>query len=57
MQHECRITVLETKVFPELREKYLAHSESGSCPCFKAGDTFLLKRTLQKMLIRDKTKI
>ena len=23
MQHECRITVLETKVFPELQEKYL----------------------------------
>ena len=24
MQHECRITVLETKVFPEYQEKYLA---------------------------------
>ena len=24
MQHECKITVLETKVFPELQEKYLA---------------------------------
>lgn len=45
MQHECRITVLETKVFPELQEKYLADPKSGTCPCFKAGDTFLLKRT------------
>ena len=24
MQHECKITVLETKVFPEYQEKYLA---------------------------------
>ena len=23
MQHECRITVLETKCFPDLQEKYL----------------------------------
>lgn len=40
MQHECRITVLETKVFPEYQEKYLADSESGPCPCFGKGDTF-----------------
>ena len=48
MQHECRITVLETKVFPELQEKYLADPKSGACPCFKEGDTFLLKRTPQQ---------
>ena len=24
MNYECKITVLETKVFPELQEKYLA---------------------------------
>ena len=45
MQYECKITVLETKVFPELQEKYLADPKSGPCPCFKAGDTFVLKRT------------
>ena len=45
MQHECRITVLETKVFPEYQEKYLADPKSGPCPCFRKGDTFLLKRT------------
>ena len=48
MQHECKITVLETKVFPELQEKYLADPKSGPCPCFKVGDTFLLKRTPQR---------
>ena len=45
MQHECKITVLETKCFPELQKKYLADPQSGTCPCFKAGQTFLLKRT------------
>ena len=48
MQHECKITVLETKVFSELQEKYLANPKSGPCPCFKVGDTFLLKRTPQQ---------
>ena len=48
MKHECRITVLETKVFPELQKKYLANPKSGPCPFFKAGDTFLLKRTPQQ---------
>ena len=45
MNYECGITALETKVFPDLQEKCLADPKSGPCPCFKAGDTFLLKRT------------
>lgn len=45
MTHQCRITVLETKVFPEYQEQYLADPKSGPCPCFKPGDTFLLERT------------
>lgn len=48
MQHECRITVLETKVFPKPQEKYLAEPKSEPCSCFKVGDTFLLKRTPQQ---------
>jgi len=48
MQHECKITVLETKVFTEYQEKYLANPKSGPCPCFKAGDTFVLKRTSEQ---------
>ena len=39
MKYECRITVLETKCFPELQKKYLADPNSGPCPFFKAGDT------------------
>ena len=48
MRHECRITVLETKVFPEIQKQYLADPDSGPCPFFKPGDTFLLKRTPQQ---------
>lgn len=48
MQHECKITVLETKVFTDYQEKYLADPKSGACPCFQAGDTFTLKRTPER---------
>lgn len=47
MRHECKITVLETKCFTELQEKYLADPKSGPCPFFKPGESFLLKRTLE----------
>lgn len=45
MQHECRITVLRTMVFPDLQEEYLADPRSGKCPFFKVGDSFILKRS------------
>ena len=45
MQHKCKITVLETKVFPNLHEKYLTDPKSGPCPFFHTGNTFVLKRT------------
>lgn len=48
MKHECKITVLDTKCFPEYQEAYLADPKSGPCPFFKKGDTFLLKRTPQQ---------
>lgn len=48
MKHQCKITVLETKVFTNYQEEYLANPKSGPCPFFKKGDTFLLDRTPQK---------
>ena len=48
MQYECKITVLDTKVFPELQEKYLANPKAGKCPFFNVGDTFVLKRTAEQ---------
>lgn len=29
MQHKCKVTVLETKVFSDLQEKYLADPQSA----------------------------
>lgn len=34
MQHPCRITVLDTKVFPEYQQRYLADPKSGPCSTF-----------------------
>ncbi len=51
MQHECRITVLETKVFPEYQEKYLADPKSGPCPCFQKGGYFFAQAYPQSRMI------
>lgn len=48
MQHQCKITVIDCKVFPELQERYLANPESGPCPYFHVGDEFLLERTPER---------
>lgn len=34
MKHECKVTVLEKKVYDDLQEQYLADPKSGPCPCF-----------------------
>ncbi len=48
MRHECKITVIDKKCFPDFQEQYLADPKSGPCPFFNVGDTFLLKRTPQQ---------
>ena len=45
---EISFSLLETKCFRELQEKYLADPKSGPYPFFKPGDTFVLKRTPQQ---------
>ena len=50
MKHQCKIKGLETKVFLELQEKYLADQKSGPCPCFKVGDEFVLTEHQRKMI-------
>lgn len=44
MKHQCRITVMETKLYEYLQRKYLANPNSSPCPCFHTGDEFLFKR-------------
>lgn len=48
MKHRCRVTVLETKLFENLQEEYLADPKSGSCPCFAKGDEFVFDREPDK---------
>lgn len=48
MKHQCKVIVLETKLFEDLQEKYLAQPKSGACPCFKVGDEFLFERTPER---------
>ena len=48
MRHECRIEVLDCKVFEDLQQNYLANPESGPCPCFKKGDVFEFHRTPER---------
>ena len=43
MKHQCKITVIDSVVFSELQEKYLADPKVGACPLFKVGDTFLFE--------------
>lgn len=44
MNYQCKVTVLDTKVFPELQKQYLANPASGACPCYNPGDEFLFRR-------------
>lgn len=45
MQYKVKVTVLETKCFPDIQKKYLADPKSGPCPCYHAGDEYLFERT------------
>lgn len=44
MQHKVKVTVLETKLYPELQARYCADPQAGPCPCYSAGDEFLFAR-------------
>ncbi|MDD5886700.1 MAG: TIGR04076 family protein [Oscillospiraceae bacterium] len=44
MEHGCKVTVNDKKLFPELQQQYCAVPDSGKCPCFNVGDEFLFYR-------------
>ena len=44
MRHQCKVTVLDKKCFPDLQERYLADPASGPCSCFEVGQEFLFSR-------------
>lgn len=44
MQHKCKVTVIDKKIYPELQAKYCADPNSGACPCYNVGDEFIFER-------------
>ena len=44
MKHKVVVTVLDTKLYPELQQQYCADPRSGVCPCYHPGDTFVFER-------------
>ncbi len=44
MKHKVRITILDTKVFPDLQQHYCANPCPGKCPCYNKGDEFVFYR-------------
>lgn len=44
MQHKCRVTVIDKKLYPQLQEQYCADPNSGACPCYNVGDEYIFER-------------
>lgn len=44
MKHKVKVTVLDTKVYPELQQQYCSNPCSGKCPCYNKGDEFVFLR-------------
>lgn len=44
MQHKCKVTVIDKKLYPELQRQYCMDKESGPCPCYNVGDEFVFER-------------
>ena len=48
MKHKVKVTVLDTKLYPELQEQFCADPNSGACPCYNVGDEFIFERDGEK---------
>ena len=44
MQHKCKVTVIDKKIYPELQAQYCAEPDSGECPCYNVGDEYIFER-------------
>lgn len=44
MQHKVKVTVLDTKLYPEYQQQYCANPCSGKCPVYNKGDEFVFYR-------------
>lgn len=44
MKHKVKLTVLDTKLYPELQEEYCMDPHAGPCPVYNVGDEFIFER-------------
>lgn len=44
MKHKVKVTVLDTKLYPEYQQQYCANPCSGKCPVYNKGDEFVFYR-------------
>lgn len=44
MKHKVKVTVLDTKLYPEYQQQYCANPCSGKCPVYNKGDEFMFYR-------------
>ena len=44
MQHKCKVTVIDKKLYPELQAQYCANPNSGACPIYNVGDEYIFER-------------
>lgn len=44
MQHKVIVTVIDKKLYPDLQRQYCSNPNSGHCPCYNVGDTFVFER-------------
>lgn len=44
MKHTVKVTVIDTKLYPELQQQYCTDPHAGRCPCYNVGDEFLFER-------------
>ena len=44
MKHKIKVTVIDKKLYPELRQQYCADPNTGVCSCYNVGDEFIFYR-------------
>lgn len=44
MKYKVKVTVLDTKLYPEYQHQYYATPCSGKCPVYNKGDEFIFYR-------------
>lgn len=48
MQHKCKVTVIDKKIYPDLQREYLAEPQVGECPFYQMGQEFVFERYAER---------